>query len=138
MRSSTANAFGKIYQLRTGIEMDKFFKQACWLHLNHAIHRYLMSNAEGRYNGGEKAERHLEMSYFYVAAVKGVEVERARLDHHDLYMAVHDTTQELTDYLDEVIGFPLKGRPDYDDLAPKFFEHFHRLAMKALGFEAQA
>lgn len=107
-------------------------KQACWLHLNHAIHRYLISNADGRENPGEKAEQHLVMSYFYVAMHKGLEIEDVRLDHHDANMAVHDHTQSLNSYLDEQIGFPLRGWPDYDDLAPKFFERFHALAMEAL------
>lgn len=111
----------------------KLFKNACRLHLQFPIMRYLISNTDGRLDGAEKALRHLEMSYFYVAAIKGVDTETVRLDHHDEYMAVHDTTQELTDNLDEAIGFPLRGRPDYDDLAPKFFEQFHALAMKALG-----
>lgn len=111
----------------------KMFKHACWLNVEFAVKRYLMSNAEGRWDGAEKAQRHLEMSYFYVAAVKGVDLERVRLDHHDDYMAVHDATQEMTSNLDEAIGFPLRGRPDYDDLAPKFFEKFHALALAALG-----
>lgn len=110
----------------------KKLKQACWLHLDHAIHRYLLSNADGRENPGEKAEQHLAMSYFYVAMHKGIELEQVRLHHHDAYMAVHDHTQSLTSYLDEQIGFPLRGRPDYEDLAPKFFEKFHALALEAL------
>ncbi len=46
-----------------------------------------------------------------------------------VYTYIHDATQKLTDYMDEVIGFPLENkRPDYDTLAPKFFEEFIRLA----------
>lgn len=112
------------------------FKQACRLHLDHAIHRYLMSNAAGRLNGAEKATRHIELCTFYVATVRGVDdldtVRRSVGGEAD-YQAVHRATQALTDHLDEVIGFPLEGRPDYGALAPKFFEHFHALAIKALG-----
>ena len=112
--------------------LEQQFKHACWLHLSFAINRYLMSNAEGRYDGAEKAIRHLGMSYFYAAVVKGVDIDTARIHHHDEYMAVHDHTQTLTDNLDTEIGFPLTGRPDYDKLAPLFFEKFHTLAMQAL------
>lgn len=90
----------------------KMFKQACRLHLNFAIHRYLMSNASGRMDGHEKAQRHIELCTFYVAAVRGVDdldMVRRGLDcHEDDYQAVHDATQALTDHLDEAIGFPLE------------------------------
>lgn len=116
---------------------EQMFKQACRLHLDHAMHRYLISNTAGRLDGGEKAQRHIELCTFYVAAVRGVNdldmVRRGRDGHEDDYQAVHDTTQALTDYLDEEIGFPLESRPDYDALVPLFFEKFHALAMKALG-----
>lgn len=116
---------------------DRMFKQACWLHLSHTIHRYLMSNADGRQDGAEKAMRHIQLCTFYVAAVRGVDdLDRVRsgypVAYEDDFQAVHSATQELTDHLDEVIGFPLKGRPDYDTLAPLFFQRFHALAMGAL------
>lgn len=114
---------------RDPMSMSGQFKHACWLHLSFAINRYLMSNAEGRCNGAEKATRHLEMSRFYAAVVRGVEEHQA---NHVECMAVHDHTQTLTDNLDTEIGFPLVGRPDYDKLAPLFFEKFHTLAMQAL------
>lgn len=115
------------------------FKQACRLHLDHAIHRYLMSNAAGRINGAEKATRHIELCTFYVAAVRGIDdLDKVRRNVGEAdYQSVHQATQALTDHLDEVIGFPIKDRPDYDALAPKFFEHFHELAMKALGITRQ-
>lgn len=108
------------------------FKNACRIHLDFMIHRYLMANAEGREDGAEKAQRHLEMCYFYLAAFNGVSEDQARRDFIDEYSALHDHTQALTDYLDEQIGFPLKGRPDYETLAPLFFERFHELAMEHL------
>lgn len=111
-----------------------FFKQACWLYCQFEIHRYLMCNAHGRHDGAEKAMRHEELCSFYVAAVKGVaDTRQVRKLYEGEYRAVHDKTQELTDYLDEMIGFPLDCRPDYDTLAPLFFEKFHALALEALG-----
>lgn len=110
------------------------FKQACWLACDVAVHRYLMSNAHGRQSGAEKAERHAELCKFYVAAVRGInDVDLVRRHHEDDYDKVHTKTQELTDYLDEVIGFPLDSAPDYDVLAPLFFDKFHQLALEALG-----
>lgn len=108
------------------------FRQACWLHLQLAVTRYLMCNSVGRLDGAEKAHRHMEMCTFYVAAMRGVELDRARRYHEDDYQRVHRHTQKLTDYLDEVIGFPLNARPDYDKLAPKFFDKFHTLALEVL------
>lgn len=107
-------------------------KQACWLSLEFAVNRYLMSNAHGRWDGAEKAMRHIELCTFYVALVRGVSRDEARIEFNDDFKAVHDHTQALTDNLDEAIGFPLESDPDYDALAPKFFERFHSLAMEAL------
>jgi len=112
--------------------MDRF-KHVCWIHTAWTIHRYLMSNAEGRWDGAEKALRHRELCQFYVAAVRGQEPDRVSSVDNSDYEAVHEGTRELTDYLDTAIGFPITGRPEYDDLAPRFFEKFHALAMSALG-----
>ncbi|MGG2621628.1 hypothetical protein [Pseudomonas aeruginosa] len=110
------------------------FKQASWLFCQFPINRYLMSNAHGRQDGAEKAMRHIELCSFYVATVKGLNnTDMAIRLHEAEFRAVHDKTQELTDYLDEVIGFPLDSRPDYETLAPLFFEKFHALALEALG-----
>lgn len=109
------------------------FKQACWLACQLNIHRYLMSNAHGRHDGVEKAKQHAALCCFYVAAVKGVDNDQLVRRYFDFdFDVVHRTTQELTDNLDEAIGFPLNSTPDYEELAPLFFEKFHDLAMKAL------
>ena len=110
----------------------EMLKHALWLASSFTVHRYLMSNAEGRWSGAEKATCHDELCCLYVAVFRGVEVDRVRVDLEADWMAVHDATQELTDHMDVVIGFPLKGVPDYDALAPKFFAYFHRLAAHAL------
>jgi hypothetical protein len=111
---------------------EVMLEQACRVHTNFAVNRYLMSCADGREDGAEKALRHQELCTFYVAVVYGCTQNEARLEHEDAYTAVHTETQRLTDYMDEVIGFPLQGRPDYDSLAPEFFKRFHTLAMQAL------
>jgi hypothetical protein len=108
------------------------FRHACWLSQQFTVGRYLMSNAKGRWDGAEKAHRHQELCTFYVAVVRGVELEAVRLDHEADYKAVHARTQALTDHLDEAIGFPLEMDPDYDVLAPLFFARFHVLALEAL------
>ena len=110
------------------------FKHVCWLYTQHTINRYLMSNADGRQDGAEKAERHMQLCRFYVAIALEIEEERVRrcTCSNDLFVRVHDDTTELTAYLDEQIGFPLKGDVDYDRLAPLFFEKFHRIALTSL------
>lgn len=114
------------------------FKNACRIHTSMMVARYLMSNAEGRWDGAEKAQRHRELCQFYVAAVRGVsDPESVPVDFYDEYVRVHDHTQQLTDNLDIEIGFPEKGRPDYERLEPKFFERFHALALEALGVELE-
>lgn len=110
-----------------------YFKNACRIHTALMIGRYLMSIAEGRWDSAEKAMRHRELCQFYVAAVHGLnDPEAVHLSHDDAYHALHEATQALTDNLDDEIGFPLEGLPDYDALEPLFFERFHELAMAAL------
>ncbi|WP_338924788.1 hypothetical protein V0M98_34780 (plasmid) [Pseudomonas silesiensis] len=113
------------------------FKQACRIHLEHCIVRYLMSNSKGRMDGAEKATRHIELCSFYVAAVRGADPDRVRNKYEADYQAVHTKTQELTDHLDS-IGFPLDCRPDYEELVPLFFERFHALALEALNVPVEA
>lgn len=86
----------------------------------------------GRWNGAEKAITHEQLCRFYVAVAFGIEPGMARRDHNEVYEAVHRDTQELTDNLDEKIGFPLESQPDYNALVPRFFEEFHSLAVKRL------
>lgn len=115
------------------MDFAELFRHACWHANSLVIHRYLMSCAEGRWDGAEKAQRHAELCTFYVAAVRGVaDSAHVRRHHEGDYQFVHGATQALTDNLDTEIGFPLTGRPDYDKLAPLFFERFHDLAIRAL------
>ena len=91
-----------------------------------------MSNAWRQWNGAEKAQCHIALCQFYVAAVRGFDdVEKVAVNSED-FKAVHTETQKLTDKLDETIGFPIDSTPDYETLEPLFFEHFHTLAMQAL------
>jgi len=108
------------------------FKNACRIHTGFAVNRYLMSNAAGRQCVAEKAQRHMELCSFYVATFFGGDPELVPAMHSEAYETVHSATQALTDYLDERIGFPLNSRPDYEQLAPLFFEEFHSLAVDAL------
>lgn len=112
---------------------SSLLKNACWLACRFTVHRYLMSCAHGRWDGAEKAMRHIELCTFYVGMHYGVgDVDEVRREYEDDFQRVHDVTQELTDNLDTEIGFPLKSRPDYEIMAPLFFEKFHALAMNAL------
>ena len=115
------------------MEISELFKQACKIHTQGLIARYLISNADGRQDGAEKAHRHQELCCFYVAVYFGLDdPDTVRRKHEAEYKAVHAKTQELTDYLDEIIRFPLQGRPDYRALIPLFFEKFHELALSVL------
>ena len=120
--------------LRRPSSGSSLFKSACRLAVFHDVHRYLMANTQGRENGAEKALYHQRLCEFYVAVWYGLDdPTRARLEHEDEYQRVHDETQELTSYLDVIIRFPLDDpHPDYDRLAPLFFDRFHQLAIAAL------
>lgn len=118
-------------------EPENHFKSACWLRTSFSIGRYLMSNAHGRWNGAEKALYHRELCKFYVASVRGFDDEGLVDLCGEDFKAVHKSTQQLTDRMDEVIGFPLDSAPDYAKLEPLFFEHFHTLAMQALQVSQQ-
>ena len=107
-------------------------RHTLYLLMEFEIVRYLMCNADGREDGAEKALRHDNLCRIYLASVFGCSVDDARSLRGAEYDAVHERTQELTGYMDEVIGFPLKGRPDYDILQPKFFSSFVRLADEAI------
>jgi hypothetical protein len=91
-----------------------------------------MSNAEGRLDGLEKSLRHTELCSFYVGAVHGIHPDLAINYYPGEFERLHDATQELTSCMDEQIGFPLVGEPDYDRLCPLFFNRFHDLAMAVL------
>jgi hypothetical protein len=112
---------------------------ALWLLMQFPIHRYLMSCAHGRWDGAEKATRHIELCSIVVAVEHGcINLDEARLEHLDDYRAVHESTQRLTDNMDEVIGFPLESDPDYDVLAPMFFDWFMRYAREAIAATGSA
>ena len=112
---------------------ERMLEAACRLHTDFIIGRYLMANAHGRWNGAEKAVRHRDLCSFYVAVFHQYDdAERAARERRSDYEAVHKATQRLTDNLDQEIGFPLDGPPDYHKLVPAFFKRFHSLAMQAL------
>lgn len=105
------------------------------------IARYLMANAYGRWDGAEKAQRHESLSKIFVAwwfSLEGPDEAGSLMTGGGdrptqlVYRVVHDATQDLTDNMDEKIGFPLESRPNYGELEPKFFEAFYTLAVDAL------
>jgi len=101
-----------------------------WLLMEFAIHRYLMANTNGRLNGHEKAEQHINMCAIFLAYKKLCSINKARND--DDWIKIHNDTQLLTDNLDKEIGFPINETPeDYEYLARKFFIRFIELAEKS-------
>jgi hypothetical protein len=112
--------------------MEAKLKRSLWNAAEHKINRHLMSNAHGRWDGAEKGETHRELCRLFISALLDRDIESVSSITPE-FKAVHEGTQALTAYLDEVIGFPLDDdRPDYEGLAPKFFEHFYTLAQAAL------
>jgi hypothetical protein len=108
------------------------FKNVCRIHTEWTIDRYLMSNAVNSLDPAEKAQRHIELCQFYVAAVRGCSRKDAMSDYEEDFDRLHEESQKLTSSLDTEIGFPLDRTPDYADLNPKFFERFHAIACRAL------
>ena len=96
--------------------------------------RYLLANTHGRLDGGERAERHINISKWLCKFIlcKGTEhydpseVLDSWKDVHDFLAVI------LTDKMDVAIGFPVFERPDdYDELADKFikviFDHMDEI-----------
>lgn len=113
------------------MEKDNF-KNACRVSLDYLINRYLLCNTEGRLSGIEKAEVHRELCYFYIAVKYGLDCSEQAAKYFEDFDLLHETTQELTGFMDTKIGFPIKGLPDYKKLTPLFFEEFHRIAVETL------
>lgn len=110
-----------------------FFKNACRIHTDSLVLRYLESNTDGRQDEEHASYYHTELCKFYVAAVRGNnDPESVQEYYADDFNAVLSKTQELTQNLEEEIDFPPEGRLDYDTLKLSFFEDFHYLAMAAL------
>jgi len=98
------------------------------------IVRYLLANTHGRLDGGERAERHINISKWLCRFIlcKGDE-NYDPSEVLDSWKVVHDFLAIiLTDNMDVAIGFPVFERPDdYDGLADKFanviFEHMEEI-----------
>lgn len=113
-------------------------RHALWLMTEFYVNRYLMANAHGRRDGAEKAEQHQNLCERFIAVYFCVSRDDVRMEYEAQYQDVHTATQDaLTDRLDEVIGFPLDSRPDYDTLAPVFFDVFHDTAWRTLAVGPQ-
>lgn len=112
---------------------NQLFKNACRVACNWAIHQYLQANAGGCVDFAAKSTWHIELCNFYVATFYGLpDGFGAGSFYPEAHSKIHSETQELTGYLDTAIGFPIRGIPDYDQLASKFFEIFHTIAMATL------
>ena len=105
--------------------------------MKHHIARYLMANTAGRCDGSEKADKHVVLTKIYCANRAGIiDPDGAKClettDLKQVWRIVHDATQELTDYLDEVIDFPIDDpNPDTFSFIRPFFDEFIRLADEA-------
>ncbi len=103
-----------------------------WLMVQDDIHQYLRACTAGRLSGARKAQVHIELVDNYIAWWFQCEKHQAKQCEEKLW-AVHDATRVFTDHMDEAIGFPpYDEHPDYDDLAPLFFQEFHKIAVKVL------
>lgn len=108
-------------------------RHALWLLMERDIGRYLLVNSHGRWDGAEKAMRHISLCTTYLSVALCCPSDQVRTFNEDSFQKVHKKTQELTDHMDQIIGFPLESMPDFDALAPRFFNEFVRLAMEAVG-----
>jgi len=109
----------------------KFTKREVWmLHflLDFPIIRYMMCNAKGRADGGEKATVHIEisqcLSMFFLC--EGVPRHEETPNVRNATMPVHDYLAHiLTDRMDEVIGYPFDKQmygEDFQYFADEFFK----------------
>lgn len=99
-----------------------------WRLLEYPLHRYLLST--DRYDGHEKAMRHIEISKILWEVEH---VKTASGADHDECMAVHDLiADKVTNHLDKAIGFePGDDQEwDWDILADRLFKKIIRLDFK--------
>ncbi len=93
---------------------------------------YLESNAKGLWDGALKAETHNRLCELFVAKRLGIDTlsvaSYLQVDGEYLVSLVRKATLDLTDYLDEVIDFPLEKAPNYKKLTPRFVGKFLQLA----------
>lgn len=96
------------------------------------IARYMLSCSHGRWDGAEKATRHINLCNTFMEYILAKEEKFMSIRYKDPWTAVHTGTQEFTNNLDEYIGFPLESRPDITALHPLFFDKFVEFAMNAV------
>ena len=92
---------------------------------------YLQSNARGFSNGALKAQTHNQLCELFVSKRLYVEKYAAsflKVGDEYLVSLVRKATLPLTDYLDEVINFPLDRAPNYRKMTPLFVNKFLELA----------
>jgi len=98
--------------------------------------QYLLANAKGTMDGALKAQTHRALCLEFISNHFSVDTESATLIQYEekesLYSIIRKSTLELTDYLDEKIGFPLDFAPNYRKLTPLFYFEFIRLATESI------
>jgi len=85
--------------------------------------------ASERWNGTEKAERHLELSTKYVASKMLISEDAVKSDHWDTMILIHDATCQLSATL-EKLGMKREEWYDIDKVSEKFFNQFLLIANK--------
>jgi hypothetical protein len=112
------------------MEKMKLSKREIWmLHylLDFYCIRYMMCNAQGRLDGSEKADLHINISRALCNFIlcEGVPRHEDTYNVNECTMKVHDYLADiLTDKMDEVIGFPIDRRllpEEFDEFAQAFF-----------------
>lgn len=99
--------------------------------MDEEIERYLI--ACKNHDGALKAHWHIELCKIVVATIQDVDPDNVFIgDDKTLFARIHTETKELTDYLDDQIGFPFDRDPDYGRLIPRFFDKFLALAEEAV------
>ena len=92
---------------------------------------YLESNAAGLCDGALKAGTHRQLCELFISVRLEVNIDIASIievEGERLSTKVRKATVSLTDYLDEVIGFPIDTAPNYKRLTPAFVGKFFTLA----------
>ena len=119
------------------LDQNERINHLLWMQMEFHVVRYLISNTAGRLDGYQKAHHHMKLTEIYLASLLMVDPDDVfRVEEPDgmeLQRKVHDHTQELTAYMDDIIGFPIDGEnPDYKTLKHKFFKKFIILADEAV------
>ena len=116
--------FNAVIQSAVSAERERCAKQSMWALkelLWFSINRYIMVNSCQRFDGAEKAKRHLEISKILT---RFIYCNKHFDNEGDITIKIHDYLSEiLTSKMDEVIGYPIET-PAYDNelYSNRFFD----------------